>query len=116
MALAAASSATRPPAMLPTTMKAAVARAGGQTLQIEQVPVPTLTAGHVSVEAAACGICHPGIVDAVLTRRTVRSPIVGAGKNLTESLTLADTDWVKEHYPCWQRSRPTRCRAAWCWI
>ena len=44
--------------MLPTTMKAAVARAYGQPLQIEQVPVPALTPGHILVKVAACGVCH----------------------------------------------------------
>jgi len=39
-------------------MKAAVARAYGQPLQIEQVPVPALTAGHILVKVAACGVCH----------------------------------------------------------
>lgn len=44
--------------MLPLTMKAAVARAYGQPLQIEQVPVPKVTAGRILVKVAACGVCH----------------------------------------------------------
>ncbi|WP_197748852.1 MULTISPECIES: alcohol dehydrogenase AdhP [Hymenobacter] len=44
--------------MLPLTMKAAVARAYGQPLQIEQVPVPQVTAGRILVKVAACGVCH----------------------------------------------------------
>ncbi|MVM33932.1 alcohol dehydrogenase AdhP [Spirosoma sp. HMF4905] len=44
--------------MLPTTMKAAVARAYGQPLQLEQVPVPTVVPGRILVKVAACGVCH----------------------------------------------------------
>ncbi|RIV19834.1 alcohol dehydrogenase AdhP [Fibrisoma montanum] len=44
--------------MLPTTMKAAVAHAYGQPLQIEQVPVPIVTPGKILVKVAACGVCH----------------------------------------------------------
>ena len=39
-------------------MKAAVARAYGQPLQIEQVPVPTVAAGQILIKVAACGVCH----------------------------------------------------------
>ena len=39
-------------------MKAAVARAYGQPLQIEQVPVPTVGPGQILVQVAACGVCH----------------------------------------------------------
>jgi alcohol dehydrogenase, propanol-preferring len=41
-----------------TTMKAAVARAYGQPLTIEQVPVPTVVPGRILVKVAACGVCH----------------------------------------------------------
>ncbi|MBC8153125.1 MAG: alcohol dehydrogenase catalytic domain-containing protein, partial [Bacteroidetes bacterium] len=41
-----------------TTMKAAVAHAYGQPLQIEQVPLPEVTAGRILVKVAACGVCH----------------------------------------------------------
>ena len=44
--------------MLPTTMKAAVARAYGQPLHIEQVPVPAVGPGQILVKVAACGVCH----------------------------------------------------------
>ena len=44
--------------MLPTTMQAALARAYGQPLQIEQVPVPALMAGHILVKVAACDVYH----------------------------------------------------------
>lgn len=44
--------------MLPTTMKAAVAHAYGQPLQIEQVPVPATGPGQILVQVAACGVCH----------------------------------------------------------
>lgn len=39
-------------------MKAAVVRAYGQPLQIEQVPVPEVTPGRILVKVAACGVCH----------------------------------------------------------
>ncbi|UFH57100.1 alcohol dehydrogenase AdhP [Spirosoma sp. KNUC1025] len=44
--------------MIPTTMKAAVARSYGQPLQIEDVPVPNVTPGRILVKVAACGVCH----------------------------------------------------------
>lgn len=40
------------------TMKAAVVRAFGQPLTIEEVPVPTVAAGQVLVKIEACGVCH----------------------------------------------------------
>ena len=39
-------------------MKAAVVRAFGQPLQIEDVPVPVPGAGQVLVKIEACGVCH----------------------------------------------------------
>ncbi|WP_227699086.1 alcohol dehydrogenase AdhP [Spirosoma radiotolerans] len=39
-------------------MKAAVARAYGQPLQLEEVPVPALIPGRILVKVAACGVCH----------------------------------------------------------
>jgi propanol-preferring alcohol dehydrogenase len=39
-------------------MKAAVVRAFGQPLHIEDVPVPTPGAGQVLVKIEACGVCH----------------------------------------------------------
>ncbi len=44
--------------MLPPTMKAAVAHAYGQPLQLEQVPVPAVGPGRILVKVAACGVCH----------------------------------------------------------
>jgi len=40
------------------TMKAAVVRAFGQPLVIEDVPVPTPGPGEVLVKVMACGVCH----------------------------------------------------------
>jgi propanol-preferring alcohol dehydrogenase len=40
------------------TMKAAVARAYGKPLHIEELPVPELKAGHIIVQIAASGVCH----------------------------------------------------------
>ncbi len=40
------------------TMKAAVVRAFGQPLQIEEVAVPTPGAGQILVKIEACGVCH----------------------------------------------------------
>ncbi len=40
------------------TMKAAVVRAFGQPLVIEEVPVPRPGAGQLLVKVAACGVCH----------------------------------------------------------
>ncbi len=40
------------------TMKAAVVRAFGQPLVIEEVAVPRVGAGQVLVKIAACGVCH----------------------------------------------------------
>ena len=40
------------------TMKAAVVRAFGQPLVIEEVAVPQVGAGQVLVKIAACGVCH----------------------------------------------------------
>ncbi|GAB3949563.1 alcohol dehydrogenase AdhP [Spirosoma harenae] len=39
-------------------MKAAVARAYGQPLQIKEVPVPEVIPGRILVKVAACGVCH----------------------------------------------------------
>src|SRR5574339_178815 len=43
---------------MPKTMKAAVVRALGKTLSIEEVPVPTPQAGEVLVKIMASGVCH----------------------------------------------------------
>ncbi|MBD9481292.1 alcohol dehydrogenase AdhP [Pseudoxanthomonas sp. PXM02] len=40
------------------TMKAAVVRAFGQPLAIEEVPVPRPAAGDILVKIEACGVCH----------------------------------------------------------
>lgn len=40
------------------TMKAAVVRAFGQPLKIEEVPVPEVPPGQVLVKVAASGVCH----------------------------------------------------------
>ncbi len=40
------------------TMKAAVVRAFGQPLTIEEVPVPRPNAGDILVKIEACGVCH----------------------------------------------------------
>jgi alcohol dehydrogenase, propanol-preferring len=40
------------------TMKAAVVRAFGQPLAIEEVPIPRPGAGDILVKIAACGVCH----------------------------------------------------------
>ncbi|HXJ33846.1 MAG TPA: alcohol dehydrogenase AdhP [Candidatus Eisenbacteria bacterium] len=40
------------------TMKAAVVRAFGAPLTIEDVPIPTPEPGEVLVKVAACGVCH----------------------------------------------------------
>ena len=40
------------------TMKAAVVRAFGQPLVIEEVPVPRPAAGDILVKIEACGVCH----------------------------------------------------------
>ncbi len=40
------------------TMKAAVVRAFGQPLAIEEVPIPKPGAGDILVKIAACGVCH----------------------------------------------------------
>ncbi|AHJ95356.1 alcohol dehydrogenase AdhP [Hymenobacter swuensis] len=44
--------------MLPPTMKAAVARAYGQPLRLEQVSLPAVVPGRILVKVAACGVCH----------------------------------------------------------
>ena len=41
-----------------TTMKAAVVRAFGQPLVIEDVPVPVPGPGEILVKVKACGVCH----------------------------------------------------------
>ena len=43
---------------MPKTMKAAVVRALGQPLSIEEVPVPTPGVGEVLVKIMASGVCH----------------------------------------------------------
>ncbi len=40
------------------SMKAAVVRAFGEPLQIEQVPIPEVTGGRVLVKVVASGVCH----------------------------------------------------------
>ena len=40
------------------TMKAAVARAFGKPLEIEEVAVPRPRAGELLVKIEACGVCH----------------------------------------------------------
>ena len=41
-----------------TTMKAAVVKAFGEPLVIEQVPVPQVGPGQILVKIAATGVCH----------------------------------------------------------
>lgn len=41
-----------------TLMKAAVVHTFGQPLQIEEVPIPEVTAGQVLVKVVASGVCH----------------------------------------------------------
>lgn len=43
---------------MPTTMRAAVVRALGQPLSIEEVPIPVPRAGEVLVKVVASGVCH----------------------------------------------------------
>ena len=43
---------------MPTTMKAAVVRAFGKPLVIEDVPVPIPGPGEILVKTKACGVCH----------------------------------------------------------
>jgi alcohol dehydrogenase, propanol-preferring len=43
---------------MPTTMRAAVVRAFGQPLTIEEMPVPTPGPGEVLVKIEATGVCH----------------------------------------------------------
>jgi len=43
---------------MPATMKAAVVRAFGQPLTIEEVPVPVPGPGQIQVKIAASGVCH----------------------------------------------------------
>jgi propanol-preferring alcohol dehydrogenase len=43
---------------MPAMMKAAVCRAFGEPLRIEQVPVPELRPGRILVKIKACGVCH----------------------------------------------------------
>ena len=40
------------------TMKAAVVRAFGKPLAIEEIPVPEPGPGEVLVKVIACGVCH----------------------------------------------------------
>jgi len=43
---------------MPKTMRAAVVRAFGKPLAIEELPIPEPGAGEVLVRVAACGVCH----------------------------------------------------------
>ena len=43
---------------MPATMKAAVVRAFGQPLTIDEVPVPLPGPGQIQVKIAASGVCH----------------------------------------------------------
>jgi propanol-preferring alcohol dehydrogenase len=47
--------------MLPATMRAAVADAFGQPLQIRQVPLPEVRAGRILVQVKASGVCHTDV-------------------------------------------------------
>ena len=40
------------------TMKAAVVRAYGEPLSLEEVPLPEVPPGQILVKVAACGVCH----------------------------------------------------------
>ena len=40
------------------SMKAAVVRAYGAPLSLEEVPVPEVVPGQILVKVAACGVCH----------------------------------------------------------
>lgn len=44
--------------MTPTTMKAAVVHRLGGPLELQEVPVPSVTPGQVLVKVAAAGVCH----------------------------------------------------------
>ena len=64
------------------TMKAAVVRAFGQPLVIEDVPVPVPDRGEILVKVKACGVCHTDLhaasgdwpVKPQPRRRTLRGP------------------------------------------
>jgi propanol-preferring alcohol dehydrogenase len=45
----------------PTSYRAAVVRAFGSPLTVEQVPMPELLPGQVRVKVEACGLCHTDI-------------------------------------------------------
>ena len=42
-------------------MKAAVVRAFGEPLSIDEVPVPTVRRGEILVKIAASGVCHTDV-------------------------------------------------------
>jgi alcohol dehydrogenase, propanol-preferring len=44
-----------------TTMKAAVVRALGEPLVIEDVAIPVPGPGEILVKVKACGVCHTGL-------------------------------------------------------
>jgi propanol-preferring alcohol dehydrogenase len=46
---------------VPKTMKAAVVRAFGQPLTIQEVPVPVPGPGELLVKVTACGVCHTDV-------------------------------------------------------
>ncbi len=55
------------------TMKAAVVRAFGEPLVIEEIAVPQPGPGQILVKVAACGVCHTDLHAARATGRSSRS-------------------------------------------
>jgi D-arabinose 1-dehydrogenase-like Zn-dependent alcohol dehydrogenase len=85
------------------TMKAAVVRAFGEPLEIEEVEVPEVAPGTVLVKVEACGVCHTdlhavhGDFPVVLGGITVRGSIVGTRLDLQEALDFAAEGKVRAH-------------------
>ena len=91
---------------IPATMRAAVYR-GKDTVIVESVPVPEISAGEVLIRVAACGICgtdikkiHHGFVKPPqILGHEVAGTVVAVGPGVTK-WKVSDRVVSFHHIPC----------------
>ena len=77
-------------------MRAAIFYEAHAPLQIEDVPIPALSAGEVLVKVAACGLCHTDLHYTDHGVPTVKHPPLILGHEATGIVAL-DRAWCNQH-------------------
>ncbi len=72
------------------TMRAAVVRAFGEPLTIEEIPVPVPGPGEILVKVFACGVCHMTCMRRTETGRPSRTCRSCQGMRSRESSPRSD--------------------------